>query len=295
MRAAAPDRLPIVAAALVGVQVGAATVASRFAIVETDPITLALLRYVIGVLCLAPFAVAAARVRIPWRDLVPIAALGTIQFGVLVALLNYGLQYIPAGRAAVVFATFPLMTMMLAAALGRERLTLAKTVGVLLTIAGVALALADKAFGGAATGNPTGGWLGEAAVLAAAACGATCSVLYRPYLQRYPTLQVGTIAMLASVLFLAAVAGMQGRGLSAFALSARAWGAVLFIGASSGVGYFALLWALARASPTRVTVFQTLAPLTAALLGWLLLGETLTPMFLGGLGLVAMGILAAHR
>jgi len=286
---AATSRLAIVAAALVGVQVGAATVASRFAITETDPITLAFLRYVIGVLCLAPFVLAATRVRIPVRDLVPIAALGTIQFGILVALLNYGLKLIPAGRAAVVFATFPLMTMMLAAALGRETLTPAKTLGVLMTIAGVALALADKAF----TGSSSGGWIGEAAVLASAACGATCSVLYRPYLQRYPTLQVGSIAMLASVLCLGVMLIAQGGGV--FDLPGRAWAAVLFIGASSGIGYFALLWALARASPTRVTVFQTLAPLTAAFLGWLLLGETLTPLFLAGLALVAIGILAAHR
>src|SRR5690606_31650324 len=159
------------------------TVASRFAIVETDPITLAFLRYVIGVLCLAPFVLAVSRVRIPIRDLLPIAALGTVQFGILVALLNYGLKFIPAGRAAVVFATFPLMTMLLAAALGREALSPAKTIGVLLTITGVALALADKAF----ANDMTGGWIGEAAVLAAAACGATCSVLYRPYLQRYST------------------------------------------------------------------------------------------------------------
>lgn len=289
MTGVATSRLAIVAAALVGVQVGAATVASRFAIIETDPITLAFLRYVIGVLCLAPFVLAVARVRIPVRDLVPIAALGTIQFGVLVALLNYGLKFIPAGRAAVVFATFPLMTMLLAAALGREALTPAKTFGVLLTIAGVALALADKAF----TGVSGSGWIGEAAVLASAACGATCSVLYRPYLQRYPTLQVGSIAMLASVLFLGVVSIAQGGG--AFSLSGRAWAAVFFIGASSGIGYFALLWALARASPTRVTVFQTLAPLTAAFLGWLLLGEALTPLFLAGLALVAIGILAAHR
>lgn len=293
MTAPAASRLAILAAASVGVQVGAATVASRFAIVEIDPITLAFLRYVIGALCLAPFVLAIPRSTIPVRDLIPIAALGTIQFGILVALLNFGLQFIPAGRAAVVFATFPLITMMLAAALGRESLTAARTVGVLLTIAGVGLALADKAFGAVAPG--AGGWMGEIAVLAAAACGATCSVLYRPYLQRYPTLQVGSIAMLASVGFLGAISLFQGTIGNAATLSPPGWAAVLFIGASSGIGYSALLWALARASPTRVTVFQTLAPLTAAFLGWLLLGESLTPLFLAGLALVAGGIVAAHR
>jgi drug/metabolite transporter (DMT)-like permease len=67
------------------------------------------------------------------RDLLPIGLLGIIQFGVVVTLLNYALQFIPA-RAALIFATFPLLTMILAAALGYERVTLAKALGVLLTI-----------------------------------------------------------------------------------------------------------------------------------------------------------------
>jgi len=52
-----------------------------------------------------------------------------------------------------------------------------------LTLAGVAFALGDKVAGPGALG-------GELAILAAAATGALCSVLYRPYLRRYPTLPV---------------------------------------------------------------------------------------------------------
>ena len=72
--------------------------------------------------------------------------------------------------------------MLVAGGLGRERLTWPKTLGVLLTIAGVGLALGDKVVA-AGAGH---GWSGELAVLAAALCGAVCSVLYRPYLDRYP-------------------------------------------------------------------------------------------------------------
>jgi GNAT superfamily N-acetyltransferase len=46
----------LVAAAATGVQVGAAIVASRFVVGEVPPLTLALMRYAIGFLCLAPFA-----------------------------------------------------------------------------------------------------------------------------------------------------------------------------------------------------------------------------------------------
>ena len=59
-------------------------------------------------------------------DILPIAALGIGQFGILIALLNYGLQTVPAGRGALIFASFPLLTLIVAALLGHERVTARK-------------------------------------------------------------------------------------------------------------------------------------------------------------------------
>jgi len=271
------------------VQVGATIVATRFVIDQTEPVTLALLRYAIGAVCLMPFALAARRM--PWRrrDLLPIAALGIVQFGIVVALLNYALQTISAGRAALIFATFPLLTMLFAAALGRERLGLAKSAGVGLTIFGVGLTLGEGAL------LPDGGgWLGEAAVLLSAASGALCSVLYRPYLQTYDPLPVGALAMLASVGFLALLAAPQGVFVEPPALTAGGWLAVGFIGMSSGIGYWLWLWALRHTSPTRVAVFLALGPGTAFLLGALFLGESVSLLSLLGLAAVAIGLWLAH-
>jgi drug/metabolite transporter (DMT)-like permease len=288
------SRLAIAAAAATGIQVGAAIVATRYVVHETGPASLALLRYAIGVCCLVPpIVLTRAWPRFAARDLVPIAALGIGQFGLLIALLNFGLRYIPAGRAALLFASFPLMTLTIAALLGRERMTLAKTGGVLLTILGVGLALGERALERGGAGSA---WLGEAAVLASALCGALCSVLCRPLLQRYPTLPVSAVAMLAAVLFLAGLAAGEGF-FAAFppAISAGGWAAIVFIGVSSGVFYFVWLWALAHAPPTRVTIFLALSPVTAALLGALLLGEAITLGAMLGLASVAAGLFLAQR
>src|SRR5207249_3115139 len=109
-----------------------ATVAKRFVVDQTGPTSLALLRYVIGFCCLLPVVwLSAGPVRFARWDVLPIAGLGITQFGILIALLNYGLRFIPSARAALIFATFPLLTMVLAVALGHERLTLPKILGVL--------------------------------------------------------------------------------------------------------------------------------------------------------------------
>lgn len=284
--------LAAAAAAATGVQVGSAMVATRFVVDQMGPASLALLRYAIGVLVLLPAVAVAARPRFAARDVAPIALLGIVQFGVLIALLNYGLRFIPSARAALVFATVPLLTMLLAVALGHERLTVAKASGVLLTLAGVALALGDKTLRRA---HDPHGWLGEAAVFGAALSGAACSVLYRPYLRRYPTVPVSAFAMLASVVFLAVLAAREGFFAAWPRVTPGGWAAVVFIGFSSGVGYVFWLWALANAPATRVTVFLALSPFTAALLGALLLSESLTVAVAGGLACVTLGVWLAHR
>ena len=62
----------------------------------------------LALLALCPPSRWPARVRFARADILPIAALGIGQFGILIALLNYGLRTVPAGRGALIFASFPL-------------------------------------------------------------------------------------------------------------------------------------------------------------------------------------------
>jgi len=285
-----PSTLASVAAALVGIQVGSAIVASKFVLDQTQPASLALLRYSIGVLCLFPFLLNSIRSPFSKRDLILIGLLGITQFGIAAALLNYALQSIPSARAALIFATLPLQTMLIAARLGYERLGLAKGFGVLLTLIGVGFALGDKVF---EVGSAQG-WTGEIAVLLGAFAGALCSVLYRPYLERYPTLQISSLAMFASVIFLAFLATGEGFFTALPRFTLGGWFAVLFIGASSAIAYYLWLWALNNTTPTKAAIFLALNPITATVLGTLFLGEKASIMLIIGVACVALGLIMAH-
>ena len=298
-------KLALLAAAATSMLVGAATVASRFVLAEIPPLTLAMLRYAIALTCLLPFLVPSLlrawwpapvaagvppRPAVVWLDWLVMALLGIGQFGILIAALNFGLQYVSAARAALVFSLFPLLTLLLSAALGRERITPGLLGGVVASIGGVAIALWPGLHQGG-----VGHWRGEIAILASAFIGALCSVLYRPYLQRYPTLQVSGFAMLASVVFLAVAAWPEAWPARLGALTDRAWGVVVFVGGSSAVGYLLWLYALKRESPTRVTVFLALNPVTAAALGQLVLGEALDRWTGAAIAMIALGLWLATR
>lgn len=288
---------PLAAAAAASALVGSAIVATRFIVAEVPPLTLALLRYAIGLACLLPFAGMAWRTwrpvgaapAVPGRDLLAMAVLGIFQFAVLIALLNEGLRHVGAAQGALIFSLFPLLTLCLAAAMGQERMRAPLLAGVLLSIGGVGLSLVPK------LGAHAGSWRGELLVLASAAVGAVCSVLYRPWLRRYPTLPVSAWAMAASVVFLALLAWPEAWPARTLALRPTAWGVIAFIGVSSAVGYYWWLYALKHESPTRVTVFLALNPVTAAVLGTVVLGEPLTAWLLGGLALIAAGLWLATR
>jgi drug/metabolite transporter (DMT)-like permease len=277
--------LALLAAAATGVQVGVSMAATRAVADGVDPATLALLRYAIGAAVVVPLALA-ARVswRLPARDFVAVCALGIVQFGVLIWLLNWGLARVPAAGGAVLFATFPLLAQLFAAIGGIEPLSRNRLLGALAAMAGVALAMGAQ-FGG-------GSVEGALAVLASAACGAACSVLYRPYLERHAPLAVGAIAMLASALALAPPALAGGRPI---ALDLEGWLAVAGLGIASGVFYWLWLFALKHAGAGRATVFLSLGPPAAGVTGAVWLGEWPGPELWLGMIAVAIGLRLAAR
>ena len=106
---------------------------------------------------------------------------------------------------------------------------------------------------------------------------------------------VSAFAMLASVVFLAALGWHEGIVACLPRITAGGWAAIVFIGFSSGVGYFLWLWALNHAPATQVTVFLSLSPVTAAVLGALFLAEPVSAGALLALACVAAGLWLAHR
>ncbi|MNL05445.1 aromatic amino acid exporter [compost metagenome] len=281
------------AAATTGILVGAAMVSTRAVADAVSPQTLAFLRYLVGVVFLALPALALARPRYTLRDALAVSALGVFQFGVLIVLLNYALRALPAATCALVFSSLPLFTMALAVAFKREDFSVGKLLGLLIAVAGLMLLL------GYAPAQPIeshgdGSLLAYAALVGATLIGAACSIMYRPYLRRYPVLPTSALAMCASVALLAAFCWLTDQSLTPV-LSAGQWAQVLFIGFSSGVGYLCLLWALARAPASRVMAFQMLGPVTAAAIE--LIGSRQLPSwtFVISMALVFSGLFIAQR
>jgi drug/metabolite transporter (DMT)-like permease len=265
---------------------GTAAAVTRYLVYGADPVTLAVLRWGIGFLCVLPIAL---MLRVRWppaADWAGIAALGICFFGLFFVFYNIAVGRTTAARAALALSTLPLQTMVVGALLGVEPLTIRKSIGVGIAMLGVAAALAPGL-----SAAPPGAWKGELIMAGAALCMAFYSVWSQPFMQRSSALGFLTVGMGAGAATLILVGFGTGRlaVLSDFGL--REWIAGLYLGVGGGALAF-ILWALAlqRTTPTRVTNTMTVNPIAAALLATQLVGEPITPNVVIGLITVFAGI-----
>jgi len=265
---------------------GTAAAVTRYLVGSADPITLAILRWGFGFLCVLPVAVL-LRVRWPGRaDWPGVALLGLCFFGVFFVLYNLAVSYTTAARASLALSTLPLQTMVVGALLGIEPLTARKFSGVLIAMLGVFAALASGL-----SDAPPGAWRGELIMTGAVLCMAFYNVWSRPFIQRSSALGFLTVGMGAGAAALLLVGLLTGRLAALGGFGANEWIAGVYLGAAGGALAF-ILWVLAleRASPTRVANTMTVNPVAAALLATVLVGEPITLSLIAGLIAVFCGI-----
>lgn len=270
---------------------GAAIAATRLVVHDVGPFTLAFLRYALALACFLPFARQVAASLPPFRRLLPLLLLGVLQFGVLIALLNVGLLFLPASVGAIIFSALPLVTLLLAWALGRESFSLATLGATGLVMGGVWLAVSQYPF----APDETRILPGMLAVIAATLCGAVSSLLYRQHSRGVPSLVVIVSGLAAAAASLLLPALIELRTTAAALPTAHAWPVVAFLGASSAVGFWLWLWALARAGATSVAVCVAAAPIGAAVLGTLFLDEPLVWGTVAAIACVVAALVMLYR
>src|SRR5436305_10129258 len=185
---------------------GTAAAVTRYLVGNADAVTLAILRWGIGFLCLLPIAVMLRAKWPPRRDWPAVAALGFCFFGLFFVLYNIAVSYTTAARASLALSTLPLQTMVVGALLGIEPLPERKSFGVGIAILGVAAALVTGL-----SAAPEGAWRGELIMGGAVLRMSFYNVWSRPFIRRSSALGFLTVGMGAGAAGLVAVGVLTGR------------------------------------------------------------------------------------
>jgi drug/metabolite transporter (DMT)-like permease len=268
---------------------GTAGAVTRYVVGVIDPVTIAAFRFGIGVIVLAPLALILRSPLPRGRDWLGVVALGVMFFGVFFVFYNTAMAYTTAARGALALSTLPVWTMVVAALLGAEALTARKTLGVLIAVGGVGLALVAGL-----AGAPERAWRGDLIMVGATLCMAFYNVWSRPFIARSSPLGFVTASMSAGAVCLVAVSATRHGFAVVETFTGAQWIAVIYLGVFGGAAAF-FLWVLAlrMTTPTRVANTMTVNPIAASLLAAALIGEPIGWNLVVGLIAVGAGIYLA--
>lgn len=215
------------------------------------------------------------------------AVAGALMNGIYLATAYVALQYLPAGTMGLLAALNPMLTAMLGWIILGERMRLAQWLGLGLGVAGVVLVVGVA---------PVLGQSVAAALLAVG--GIVCFAVGTIYFRRYcgaSALLAGNAVQMGSAAVLCTILAVAFEPLHV-TWTWRLIACTLYLALAVSVGAMGLFGYMLRSRTAGVVSsnFYVIPGLTAVL-AWLVLGETLTPMAVAGFCTSSIGVWLAQR
>jgi drug/metabolite transporter (DMT)-like permease len=261
----------------------------KVAVAEVPPLSIVFIRCALGALALLPVMWLSGfhlpRGRGNWFDIIVMALLNAL---IPFALICWSEKHISSGLAAVFNATTPVFTVLILHVISSEqRLTAAKAVGVLAGLGGVAVLIGPDAIKGLGANL-----LAQLAALAAAVLYAI-SAIYSWRLKHLPPYSIAASQVLATTLLaLPLMLALDKPWRLALPSPATIWSLLALGLLSTAVAYIIYFKLLVTAGAANTTLVTFLIPISATLLGTLVLHEQLGLRHFVGMGLIGVGLLA---
>lgn len=259
---------------------------AKVAVASVPPLTLVAVRVMLAAVTLL-VVVWLSGLRLPSdrRTWLAFAGMGILNNLIPFGLIFYGQAAIGAGLAAVINGMTPFWTALIARAAGAEPLSAGKLAGIAVGFGGLAVMVGPAALAG----------LDASLVAQLAIVGATisygCAGVFGRRFKPLPPLVTATGQLSASSLLVLPLALLADRPWTLAMPGPETIGAVVALAvASTALAYILFFRILASAGATNVSLVTLLVPVSAMLLGALVLGETVTPRQLLGLALIAAGL-----
>lgn len=261
-------------------------VAGKVLLQWVDPAAWALVRVVAAAALLQLLVLRRRAPRPDRREWLQLASFAV--FGVVInqVLFVEGLARTTPAHSALIMTTIPLLTILFAVLLGKEKLSLPRAGGLLLALVGVWILLRADRF--RVEGDLL---LGDLMSLGNAASFSLFLVLSREYLVRHDPLVAITRVFTIGAFGVAAYGLLPLTRVEPGELPAQAFWLAAFIIVFPTVGsYFLNYWALSRVSSSLVALFIYLQPLIATTMQWALGKGAPGPRFYFAAALVFSGV-----
>nr|WP_319493879.1 DMT family transporter [uncultured Desulfobacter sp.] len=199
-----------------------------------------------------------------------------------------GLTLINANRAALIIATNPIFITFCSAAIFKERLTPLKILGLFLSVCGAMIIITGGDIGQI---FKNGIGRGEMAIFGCVASWVCYSLLGRPLTYRFSPLVSVCYSSLAGTLMLFFPAVSKGLFAALPGYGGVEWGSLFYLGYFGTVLGFAWYYqGIKTIGPAKSSVFINFVPISALILSYFILNESVTKPILAGAALVVTGV-----
>jgi drug/metabolite transporter (DMT)-like permease len=289
------DRLIFFAPAIFVVLWSTGWISARYAAPHADPLWFLTIRFSCAAIAIALFAFA---VRAPWPRgrtawLHGIVS-GVLLHGIYLAGVWWAVKHgLSASISGLLAALQPLLTALLAPYLLNEKITARQWIGVAVGFLGVMLVLSPK-LGAALGGDGEAAWA-ALGVNIIGMLAVTAGSFYQKRFVAAADLRTVTSVQYVGALIIVAPLALATEPLffdhSLEIYLVLAWSVLVL----SVFGFTIMLLMINRGEVTRVSALIYLVPSTVAVMAWLLFGEVLNAVQIGGMLLTAVGVYLATR
>jgi drug/metabolite transporter (DMT)-like permease len=275
---------------------GATFIAGRVISAHLPPATAGFIRFVFATLALLAALHFTEGLRaitqLTRRQLLGTMALGATGILMYNLLFFTALSVLPAGRTSLIIALNPVVTLLIAAALLGDRLSATRWLGVALALLGVWVVVTrgDLSQIAQSVGK------GELAMFGAVCAWAVYTLLGRKLLQGLSPVLATLWAAIWGTLFLGLLALRDMPHVHAASFTPEVWAGLFFLGVfGTAVAFVWYYEGIRQLGAARTVVFNNLVPIFGVLLGWLILGESLSISLLAGGALAIFGVFLVNR
>lgn len=259
-------------------------IVSKVMVGDVDPVTLTMLRSLIaavGFLIISFFRKTIFKFDKSDYPMIVFLAVLAIYLNQFVFLSS--LRFTTPANASLLYATTPTMVLILSYFFFNEKLTFTKTLGIAVALVGILLVVFDRGIDLKSEYT-----LGNLMLIGAVLSWSMYTVFGKKLILKYGAFKTSSATMiLGSVIFLPI--GMFGVFNFDFSnLDTVDIGGILYLGlGTSLLGYGLWYYALGKIDTSKVAIFTNLQPVITTVLAVVLLGQTITPIFVIG-GVIAI-------
>ena len=263
---------------------GSTFVFTRYVVDSIDPYTLSFLRYGLTGLILFLLSISVyMNKKFAKADLIPMCFLGLAMITLFPNFMALGLEHTTAARAGLLYATMPLCTIIIAYFFNIEKITLNKSLAVLLAILGVSFCMSERV-----DNNFHDTLKGDFLMMIGVLSASCFTVFSGKYLKKYGNIPVMIFVILIGTILNLIISMIFGNSIISLLEINKFEAAALLMLIIPGGVVMMYCWgkALQLISPTQAAISLGFNPLTAILLGSIILNEEIT--FKLGIGFISI-------